>query len=177
LLAAACGGRGCDCLPAQPTTEKAHDEGPRSTASLAAPPPREEGPPRPELPEHVAAAVREADTLVSALIKGGIPSREAASVADMRGYRLYRRRLFAQARAWFLAATRADPSFELSLYNTARCSALLGDRALAEAHLARLRRLDTPLARTRLQLSEGDPDLSLLRQPTPNPGVQPRVDQ
>jgi hypothetical protein len=146
-------------------------------ASLASPPPREEGPPRSESPAQVATAQLEANRLVLALSKGGVPSREVASVADMRGYRLYRGRLFAQARAWFLAATRVDPSFELSLYNAARCDALLGDGTQARAYLARLRRLDTPLARSRLRLAERDPDLAILRASPRNPILQPRVDQ
>jgi Flp pilus assembly protein TadD len=88
-----------------------------------------------------------------------VQRREVASVADMRGYRLYRRRVFGQARSWFLIAVEVDPSFELSLYNAARCSALLGEVRSARALLDRLRKLDTPLARARLEAAPSDPDL------------------
>ena len=130
---------------------------------FAAPPPREPGPPRPESAAQIEAAVKEARGLAQSLVEGGVPRREVASVADVRGYRLYRRRAFGQARAWFRAAVEVDPRFELSLYNGARCSALLGDLSGARALLDRLRALDTPLARARLELSRTDPDLQALR--------------
>ena len=98
-----------------------------------------------------------------ALIGGGVARREAASVADMRGYRLYRRRLFGQARAWFRAAVSIDSSFEPGLYNGARCATLLGDLSEARSLLHRLHRLATPLARARIALSLTDADLAPLR--------------
>jgi Flp pilus assembly protein TadD len=113
----------------------------------------------------MAAASEEARKLVQALVSGGVSVREAASVADMRGYRLYRRRAFGQARAWFRAAVSVDPDFELSLYNGARCAALLGDLGEARALLGRLRRLGTPVARARLELARTDPDLRALWSP------------
>jgi hypothetical protein len=129
---------------------------------FAPPPPREPGPPRTEEAAQVEAAAKEARALVQSLVQGGVPAREAASVADMRGYRLYRRRLFGQARAWFRAAVEADPRFELSLFNGARCAALLGDLGEARTFLDRLSALATPLARARLELTRTDPDLKAL---------------
>jgi hypothetical protein len=123
-------------------------------------PPREEGPPRAETGELLTGAATEAERLADALLGGGIPPREAASVADMRGYRLYRRRLFGQALAWFSRAVKTDPSFEPSLYNAARCAALLGEVQKARAYLQQLRGLRTPLAHARLQRAPTDPDLA-----------------
>jgi hypothetical protein len=172
----ACAGAGCrrGCLPVPPSAgdEGSEDNAARQRAStdpLSAPPPREDGPPRAETAQQVGAATREAAELISALMKGGVSAREAASVADMRGYRLYRQRLFGQARAWFDAAVRVEPRFELSLYNAARSAALLGKLTEARALLARLQALDTPLARGRLRLAERDPDLATLRHTTPSP--------
>ena len=165
-----CAGGGCrrSCLPTPPTVpdERVEDDAARQrTASdpLGAPPPREDGPPLPETAKEIEAAAREAAQLAAALVKGGVPPREVASVADMRGYRLYRRRAFRQARAWFDTAIGVDARFELSLYNAARCAALLGKNVEARGLLARLRALDTPLARSRLRLAERDPDLATLR--------------
>jgi hypothetical protein len=141
------------------------DLGPEVGPPRFALPPREPGPPRAEEAAQVEAAAKEARALVRSFVGGGVPTREAASVADMRGYRLYRRRLFGQARAWFRAAVEVDPRFELSLYNGARCAALLGDRDEARALLARLRALGTPLGKARAELALSDPDLHSLMDP------------
>jgi hypothetical protein len=168
LLSCSSGGCRPSCLPTPPAVpdEGTEDDAARQRASadpLGAPPPRQEGPPLAETAKELEAARREAAQLAAALLKGGVPAREVASVADMRGYRLYRRRAFGQARAWFDAAIRVDGRFELSLYNAARCAALLGKDAEARALLASLRGLDTPLARSRLRLADQDPDLVTLR--------------
>lgn len=84
-------------------------------------------------------------------------------MADIRGYRLYRRRYFHQAHVWFEAAIRVDPSYELSLFNAARTAALLGRTTRAQAHLESLRRLDTPLAKDRLRRVARDRDFAALR--------------
>jgi tetratricopeptide (TPR) repeat protein len=89
-----------------------------------------------------------------------VPAREAASVADIRGFRLYRRRYYGQALEWFAAAVAADPSFELALYNAARAAALGGRPELARGYLSRLRALATPLARTLASRAAADPDLA-----------------
>lgn len=123
------------------------------------PPPREEGPPRPESPEQLAAAAREARALVQSLRAGGVPGREAASVADIRGYRLYRRRFYGQALAWFEAALAAEPAHELALLNAARAAHLLGQDDLARRHLTSLSRIGTELARSRLRRAAEDSDL------------------
>ncbi len=101
--------------------------------------------------------------MIESLIAGGIAKREVTSIADIRGYRLYRRRYFGRAHIWFSAAVRTDPTYELSLYNAARTAALLGKVDTAQGLLQRLRRLDTPLARHRLQLAASDPDLAAWR--------------
>jgi len=122
--------------------------------------PREEGPPREEAAGEVRAARTEAAQLTRSLLAGGISRREVASIADMRGYRHFKRRRFAQARAWFLQALAADTTFELSAYNAARCAALLGNLAEARALLGRLRTRDTLLARSLLRRAAQDPDLA-----------------
>jgi len=162
LLASLLGG----CRSAQPGPDQRGGTSVDAAAieSFPHPPPREPGPPRPESAPQIAAASAEAAQLIGELVKGGISGREAASVADMRGYRLYRQRYFGRARAWFRAAIQADPTLELSLYNGARCAALLGDVDDARALLSRLRRLGTPLSRARLRSSLTDPDLAALRQ-------------
>lgn len=144
---------------------RGHDAGSDSPGRLAPGqlPPREKGPPRPETVEQVAAAADEGRRLVSALTQSGVPAREVASVADMRGYRLYRRRYFGQALAWFRSAIAVDSTFELSLYNAARCTALLGHSGEAAEMLGQLRRLGTPLSRARLELATSDPDLAAVR--------------
>ena len=128
------------------------------------PPARQPGPPRPEAPEKIAATSQLARKLVQDLLKAGIPPREVASVADTRGYRLFHWRYFQQARAWFEEAVRVDPTYELSLYNAARCTAALGDHKASIAHLATLEKLDTPLSRSRLVLGAEDPDLLAMQQ-------------
>ena len=127
------------------------------------PPPRQPGPPRPETPEKIKAASLEANELVEDLLKAGISPREVASVADTRGYQYFHWRYFNRARLWFEQAVRVDPTYELSLYNAARCAAALGDHKAAIAHLQTLQRLETPLSRSRLVLAHADPDLAAMR--------------
>lgn len=166
---------GCRCQPADSAADSAAGARRAAGASKASrakqtkraiplrPPPREPGPPREEKPGGVAAARREAESLVSALLEGGISRREVTAMADIRGYRLYRKRYFRRARAWFEIAVRTDPSFELSRYNAARAAALTGDLAGARRHLRALRALGTPLSRHRMELAKVDPDLAALR--------------
>ncbi len=127
-------------------------------ASLLAP--REAGPPRHEEERAILAARKEAKEIARSLLGGGISRREVASIADMRGYRHYRKRRYGQALAWFQRATQTDPSFELSAFNAARCAALLGRGAEALPLLRRLRTMDTSLSRALLQQVDRDPDLA-----------------
>ena len=177
LALVACLVPGCLCDPEQGrpvnplaypdlTTQQIANE--RRPSSLK-PPAREPGPPRDEAPRQVAAARQEAAQLVARLKAGGVDGREAASVADMRGYRLYRRRNFKQAQAWFEAAVQADPTFEPALFNAARCAALLGRREQAAERLRGLQKLDTPLSRSRLKLTERDPDFASVLDPRAAP--------
>lgn len=138
---------------------------PSNRPSSLRPPPREPGPPREESEEQVRRAEREARKLVEALIQGGVERREVCSMADIRGHRLFRRRYFRQARVWFEAAVRTDPTFEPALLNAARATAAAGDRAAAVRHLKALEKLGTPLARSRLRLAAEDPDLAGLIDP------------
>jgi len=140
-------------------------EDPADRPSSLLPPAREPGPARAESEEQVARAGKEATAMVAALRQGGITGREVTSMADIRGYRLFKRRYFRQARAWFEAAVKSDPTFEPALYNAARSAAAMGDRARAAEHLRRLSRLETPLARSRLQMAARDPDLASLFTP------------
>jgi hypothetical protein len=135
-------------------------EDPSNRPSSLRPPAREPGPPREETAEQVQNAEEEARKLVAALIEGGVERREVCSMADIRGHRLFRRRFFKQARVWFEAAVRADPTFEPALLNAARATAAAGDRAAALRHLKALEKLGTPLARSRLRLAAEDPDLA-----------------
>lgn len=164
-------GGGCDCRCGAGQPAKGSDfprpSGdaritPRKDAFALAPLPREPGPPRLETKQEIAAARRRARAFVAKL-KGSLNAREVTALADIRGYGFYRQRYFGQAHAWFLAAVDTDPRFELSLYNAARTAALLGRAAEARRLLARLRALDTPLARMRLKLAAKDPDLGALR--------------
>lgn len=123
-------------------------------------PAREEGPPRPEEQRAVQAAGAEAEALARSLLAGGISPREVASIADMRGYRHYRKRRYAQAYAWFIMATKTDGTFELSLFNAARSAALLGRGPEALALLHRLRALKTPLGRSLARRADRDPDFA-----------------
>jgi Tfp pilus assembly protein PilF len=84
-------------------------------------------------------------------------------MADIRGYRLFRRRYFAQARVWFEEAIALDPSFEPALFHAARAAALLGDVAGARRHLDRLRGLGTPMSRRQLEISTRHEDFARLR--------------
>ena len=126
------------------------------------PPPREPGPARKEPPAKMEAATKEASGLTRALKASGVDAREVAAVADMRGYRLYRKRYFRQAQIWFEAAATADPSFEPALFNAARCAILLEHPARARALVSTLMRLNTPLAKSRLSLAKEDPDFAAL---------------
>jgi tetratricopeptide (TPR) repeat protein len=125
-------------------------------------PPREPGPPRAESDEQVERARREAEALVVSLRAGGVAPREVTSTADIRGFRLFRRRYFRQARVWFEAAVRSDPTFEPALYNAARAAAAAGDLRAAREHLRRLAALKTPLARGKLRQARDDSDLAEL---------------
>ena len=120
-----------------------------SPVTDATPSRRDAGPAvaRPESPERIEAAASEARQLTAALLSGGVDRREVTSVADIRGYRLYRRGLYRQARVWFEIGVEIDPTFEPCLHNAARVAALLGDQDAARAHLAQLARLDTPMGR------------------------------
>lgn len=157
LLLLFCGCR-CPGQPAAPDRDPDPDD-PADRPSSLAPPARQPGPPRAESDARVVRALEEAAALVQAMGQGGVSRREAASMADIRGYRLFKRRLFGQARAWFETAVRADPTFEPAIFNAARAAAAAGDASAARDHLRRLRRLGTPLARSRLGLARQDPDL------------------
>ena len=140
--------------------QKAED----NRGSSLKPPPRKPGPARPEAPENVEAAREESSSLVKGLLKAGIPPREVASVADTRGYKYFRWRYFKRARVWFEHAARVDPTYEMSLYNAARCAAALGDHKAAIAHLQTLEKLQTPLSRSRMVLANEDPDISAMKE-------------
>ncbi len=172
LAAAVAGMLPCCLCDPSPQMNRAASHGPDMTPRAVAkearpssllPPPREPGPHRQEPRRQVAAAREEAGRLVSSLAAGGIDAREAASVADMRGYRLYRKRHIKKAQAWFEAAVKADPSFEPPLLNAARCAVLLNQPERARGHLRTLKQLDTPLARSRLNIATSDPDFAPLR--------------
>ncbi len=107
----------------------------------------------------MAATQAEAQRLTRALLAGGVAAREVTSVADIRGYRLFRRRYHRQAQVWFETAVGVDPTFEPALYNAALTAALLADRPRALRHLERLRRLGTPLGRRRLTRAARSPHL------------------
>ncbi len=126
------------------------------------PPARKAGPARPETPKKVEATRKESAQLVKGLLGAGIPAREVASVADTRGYKYFHWRYFKRARIWFEHAVRVDPTFEMSLYNAARCAAATGDHKAAVAHLKTLEKLDTPMSRSRLVLANEDPDIAAM---------------
>jgi tetratricopeptide (TPR) repeat protein len=121
-------------------------------------PPREAGPPRREPADTVARERAEAKRLLAGL-RGSVSARQLTSMADIRGYRLYRERRFQRAQVWFEAAVRTDPSYEYSRYNAARVASLLGEADRAQAHLNQLAQLETPLSRRLLSFSRRDPDL------------------
>lgn len=139
--------------------EKALEE----RGSSLKPPPRQPGPHRPETPDKILATSLEAQKLVKDLLRAGIPPREVASVADTRGYQFFHWRYFHRARLWFEQAVRVDPTYELSLYNAARCAAATGDHKAAIRHLQTLKKLNTPLSRSRLVLARVDPDLKAMQ--------------
>lgn len=157
---------GCTCGRRTPSAEKAPRDArivPRSDVIPLMPATRDPGPARKESAAELTAAQDAARTFTQKLLKGGLNRREVTALADIRGYRLYKRRFFGRAHAWFSAAVATDPRFELSLYNAARTAALLGKADEARTHLRRLAALNTPLARTRLTLARTDPDLRNLR--------------
>ena len=129
------------------------------------------GPPRAETAQRVAAARAEAARLTKALRAGGVAAREVTSVADIRGFRLFKRRSYRQAQVWFEAAVGVDPTFEPSLYNAALTAAVLGDPARARRHLAALRRLGTPLSRRRLSRATRNGHLGRLLRTAPSPSL------
>ena len=86
------------------------------------------------------------------LLAANVATREVTSVLDIHGYRLYRRRYYGMAYAWFAQAAQIDPRFELSLFNAARTAALLGNLDHVHKHVTGLRALRTPLARSRLRI-------------------------
>ena len=85
-------------------------------------------------------------------------------MADIRGYRLFRKRYFGQARVWSEEAIALDPSFEPALFHAARAAALLGDVAGSRRQLDRLRVLGTPMSRRQLEISARHVDFTALRQ-------------
>jgi len=158
----------CACNKPAPATPDASaaalvEKALEDRGSSLKPPPRQPGPPRPETPEKIMATSLEAQKLVKDLLQTGISPREVASVADTRGYQFFHWRYFQRARLWFEQAVRVDPTYELSLYNAARCAAATGDHKAAVAHLTTLQRLETPLSRSRLVLANEDPDISAMR--------------
>jgi len=157
----------CDCDPPVANPLAWPDLSARQLAenrrpSSLKPPKREPGPARMEARARVKKAGDEASSLTATLRESGVDAREVASIADMRGYRLYRKRYFRQAQSWFEAAVKVDPSFEPALLNAARCAMLLKDQAKAARMLSTLGRLNTPLARSRLALARMDPDFAAL---------------
>lgn len=158
-------GNGPDLSPREVSDE-------RRPSSLL-PPPREPGPARLEAAATVKAAGEEARRLTEALKAGGVDAREVAAVADMRGYRLYRKRYFRQAQVWFETAALVDPSFEPALFNAARCAVLLEQPVRARERINALKRLNTPLARSRLDLARQDPDFASLWTEAPPPSAPP----
>lgn len=150
----------CRCDPLAPAAAPSSRPDVEHLSSRLDPPPREEGPPRVESREQLERTRREAAELVASLRAGGVPAREVASVADIRGYRLFRRRSYGQALAWFDAALSAEPGHELALLNAARAARLLGDDERARRHLLALEQLGTSLARALLRRAARDRDLA-----------------
>jgi len=181
LLLAGCGVRCSGCAPSvvldadTPADRMVRkDLGHDGIGVPLAPAPRDPGPRRPESPEQLAKAQVAASTFTRTLRASGLDRREVTALADIRGYRLYKRRFFGRAHAWFLAAVAMDGRYELSLYNAARTAALLGRLDQARGLLARLAKLGTPLSRMRLALARKDPDLAVLRGPTAKKARPPR---
>jgi tetratricopeptide (TPR) repeat protein len=119
----------------------------------------------------VAEAAAAAQRLTGALLGDGIAPREVSSIADIRGFRLYRQGRYAQALAWFAAGARIDDSYEPCLFNAARAAAMSGDPAGARRYLAQLRRLDTPMARRHLARARTDPALAAPAPAAPAPAA------
>ena len=167
---------GCDCRAEERSgprrsadSTKASD--PANQPSPLQLAPREFGPPRPESTEQLDQAQQEARRWTGDLLKGGLARREVASMADIRGYRLFRRRSFGRALRWFTTAARVDPTYEPSRFNAARAAALLGDVAAAQEHLTRLRGLKTPLSLRQLDAAARHKDFAVLRKRPPSPGA------
>ena len=104
-----------------------------------------------EASDGLAQTASEVRQLTAALLNGGVAPREVASVADIRGVRLMKRKRFTLANVWLRAAAQIDPTYEWAVYHAAVCAAKLGQRDSARAQLQRLQRLATPLANKRLQ--------------------------
>lgn len=165
---------GCDCRAEEssgPTrsADSAEASDPANRPSPLQLAPREFGPPRPESVEQLEQAQKEARRWTGDLLKGGLARREVASMADIRGYRLFRRRSFGRALRWFTTAARVDPTYEPSRFNAARAAALLGDVTAAQEHLARLRGLKTPLSLRQLDAAARHKDFAVLRKRPPSP--------
>ena len=163
-LALTLGATGCRCSNSSPdkSTAPRVEARPKSKPfESLLPEQREPGPKRPESAAEIAAEDKRAKDFTGKLL-GSVNRREVTAMADIRGYRLYKRRYFARAHSWFRAAVAADPRFELALYNAARTATLLGKREEALGYLRRLASLGTPLARARLKLARKDPDLQAL---------------
>lgn len=104
---------GCTC-GARPDGEQAHDARimPRKDVIPLMPAARDPGPAQPERADELAAADQAARAFTRKLLAGGLNRREVTALADIRGYRLYKRRFFGRAHAWFSAAVQTDPRFE-----------------------------------------------------------------
>jgi|GEM_PF-4914062 hypothetical protein len=136
---------------------------PQTHVDRTAPPAREPGPARPETAQMLEKTRKEVGQWLASFRESGLAPREISSLADIRGYRLYRRRYFRQAQVWFDAAVNADSTFEVPLYNAARAAGLNGDRRRARELLRKLAALNTPLAKRRMAFAVTDPDLGWLR--------------
>jgi hypothetical protein len=162
---------GCDCRTEESSpTQVADSSKPADLAnrpSLLQLAPREPGPPRSESAEQLTQAQQQAQRWTGDLLKGGLARREVASMADIRGYRFFRRRSFGRALRWFTIAVATDPTYEPALFNAARAAALLGETATAREHLSRLRGLGTPLSRRQLDAAARHKDFARLRKNPP----------
>lgn len=148
----------------------AHEPDPGLRPSSLDPTPREPGPAREETRSRVARAREEAEQLARTLLDSGVDRREVASMLDIRGYRLFRRRYFRSALAWFERAARADATFEPGLFHGARAACLAGDLERARQLLLALQHRDTPMSRARLRLAATHPDFAALRRALPDAG-------
>lgn len=94
----------------------------------------------------------EIESLFSALKAGGVAAREITSVADIRGFRLLRRKRYREAQLWFEAGVKNDPTYELCLFNAALTAHLLADHPRVHKHTVALQKLHTPLANAKLAI-------------------------